>query len=68
MCGLQLISEISEKCITEENYVTLGTSSDQISALLDTVQSDNEEGLDQLTNDFDMECLAAKDLHFNIQN
>ena len=41
-------------------HVDSGTSADQIFALLDTVQSDYEDEIDQIMNDYDKEFITPE--------
>ena len=41
-------------------HVDSGTSTDQIFALLDTVQSDYEDEIDQIMNDYDKEFITPE--------
>ena len=45
-----------------------GASTDQIFALLDTVQSDNEDEIDELMNDFDTEFIALEDIKLTVNS
>ena len=38
-------------------------STDQVSTLLDAVQTDNEDEIKELMNDFDTECIAPEEIH-----
>ena len=41
-------------------HIDSGTSTDQIFTFLDTVQSDNEDEIDQLMNDSDAKSIAPE--------
>ena len=43
-------------------HLDSGASTDQIFALLDTVQSDNEDEINELMNDFDTEFIAPEEI------
>ena len=43
-------------------HIDSGTSTDQTFALLDTVQSNNEDKIDELMNDFDTEFIASEEI------
>jgi len=43
-------------------HIDADTSTDTIFAMLDTVQSDNEEDIDELMNDSDTEFIAAQEI------
>ena len=46
-------------------HIDSGNSTDEIFTLLDTVQSDNEDELDELLNDSDTEFIAPEELKLN---
>ena len=43
-------------------HINSGASTDQVFTLLDAVQSDNEDEIDELMNDFDTECIAPEEI------
>ena len=46
-------------------HIDSGTSTDQILALRDTVQGDNEDEIDELMNDYDTELIASEEIKLN---
>ena len=55
-------------CVKNYVKITLGTLSDQISALLDAVQSGDEEDIVQVMNHPDTKFFEVNVLDFGIQN
>ena len=43
-------------------HIDNGASTDQVFTLLDTVQSDNEDKIDELINDFDKQFIAPEEI------
>ena len=43
-------------------HIDSDASTDQVFTLLDAVQSDNEDEIDKLVNDFDTECVAPEEI------
>ena len=42
--------------------IVTDASTDQVSTLLDAVQTDNEDEINELMNDFDTECIAPEEI------
>ena len=45
--------------------IDIDASTGQVFTLLDAVQSNNEDEIDELINDFDMEFIAPEEIKFN---
>ena len=57
-----MIKELKNEYAKRYFHIDSGTSMDQILALLDTVQSDNEDEIVELVSDSDIEFIVPEDI------